>query len=124
MLINKEHFSKEGLNTIRIIKEHMNNNRPWTERWKFINESYKDVANKVHLVDPEWLTAFVDGEGSFNFDLGHSKIRDPYYVRVAANPTLEIKQSNHDSIILDLIKNNLKSGYTKGKFNPYILLLI
>lgn len=28
MLSNKEHFSKEGLDTIRVIKEHINSNRP------------------------------------------------------------------------------------------------
>lgn len=64
---------------------------------------------------PNWLQGFIDGEGSFQFRLAEQISRNTKYI--AANPTLEIAQSNHDVTILEAIKDYLDSGYVKPKFD-------
>lgn len=69
------------------------------------------------MLHPNWLQGFIDGEGSFQFDIGETRNRGKFYFRT--NPTLEISQSNHDVLLLEIIKNFMNSGYIKPKFNIY-----
>jgi len=96
----------------------MNNARPKIERWDYLNA----IRDSIKL-RPDWVQGFIDGcflkifdfFGSFQFRLAEQISRNSKYI--AANPTLEIAQSNHDVIILEAIKNFLESGYVKPKFD-------
>lgn len=90
----------------------MNNNRPKMERWQYINNLKNTSLSNLH---PNWMLGFIDGEGSFQFRLAQQVSRNSKYI--AANPTLDIAQSNHDVAILEAIKNYLDSRYVKPKFD-------
>lgn len=110
LLYNKKHYDTEGKNLLFDTKSRINNSRSNVERWEYLSVFHKDI--KLH---PNWVQGFIDGEGSFQFSLSERISRNSKYI--AANPTLEIAQSNHDVIILEAIKNFLESGYVKPKFD-------
>lgn len=115
ILIEKKHFTPEGKSMILDLKEKMNNGRPREERWIFLN-----TVNDLRVPDPNWLAGFIDGEGSFQFELAERATRNTKYIH--ANPTLQIAQSNHDVAILEMIKEYFQSGYLKPKFDTSSLL--
>lgn len=110
LLTNKWHYQPEGKQLLLDIKQGMNNARPKAERWDYLN-GLRDII-KLY---PNWVQGFIDGEGSFQFRLADQVSRNSHYI--AANPTLEIAQSNHDVVILEAILNFLDSGYVKPKFD-------
>lgn len=110
LLSNKEHYHAEGKQLLFDIKQSMNNARPKVERWEYLNS----LRNSFKL-QPNWVQGFIDGEGSFQFRLAEQISRNSKYI--AANPTLEIAQSNHDIAILEAIKEFLESGYVKPKYD-------
>lgn len=62
-----EHLTIEGINRLKIISAGMNTNRPFIDKW----EHCKNNLN-LSMFTPEWVQAFVDGEGSFQFYLGNN----------------------------------------------------
>jgi hypothetical protein len=90
----------------------MNNARPKADRWNYLNDPARPGrAGDIIKLHPNWVQGFIDGEGSFQFRLADQISRNSHYI--AANPTLEIAQSNHDVVILEAIKSFLESGYVK-----------
>lgn len=63
---------------------------------------------------PEWVQAFIDGQGSFQFLISNTTNRGKPYLQVYAR--LEIGQSNHDVKLLISIQNFFK-GYIKPKYD-------
>lgn len=112
ILENKEHFTEEGKSRIIEVKEQMNNKRSELSRWKFLMD-----LKKVNELHPNWLQGFIDGEATFQFEIGDQKNRGNTYFRT--NPTLQIAQSNHDVLLLEIIKDHLEGGYIKPKFNTH-----
>jgi hypothetical protein len=94
----------EYLENILILKNKMNSSRPYEERWNYLNEC-------TFNLEPAWIQAFVDGEGSFQCRIAEAK----NYVCV--NPTLEISQSSHDIEVLNAIKDYFGVGYLKPKYD-------
>jgi hypothetical protein len=65
----------------------------------------------------EWLQAFRDGEGTFQFLMSNSVNRGkPYLVTYS---TLEIAQSSHDIKLLEQIRLYLGAGYIKPKYDIF-----
>lgn len=87
----------------------MNSRRSFIEKWTYLSES------TISDLDPNWVQAFIDGEGSFQFGIADRISRGSSYV--ATTPTLEIAQNTHDVKVLDLIKQYFEGGYIKPKFN-------
>lgn len=87
----------------------MNSRRSFLEKWTYLSQSTLSVLN------PNWLQAFIDGEGSFQFGIADRISRGSPYV--ATTPTLEIAQNTHDVKVLDLIKQYFEAGYIKPKFD-------
>lgn len=110
ILVNKEHLTVEGKDSLIEIKNKMNNLRTKQERWEYLNS-----INNFTVPDPNWLRGFLDGEASFQFQIGERATRNTSYI--IANPTMEIAQSNHDVAVLKIIKDHLESGYLKPKFD-------
>lgn len=104
------HKDKEGMQTIISIKENMNSLRSFEERW-----NYLDKAGSPIRLNNEWVQAFIDGEGSFQFRIADAVSRGKPYVSLV--PTLEISQSNHDVKILKAFVDFFGNGYLKPKYD-------
>ena len=98
----------DNLNKILLIKSKMNKNRLYEERWNYLNKLTFDLK-------PEWVQAFIDGEGTFQCRITDVRNKEKSYICV--NPTLEIAQSSHDVEVLNGIKNFFGLGYLKPKYN-------
>ena len=93
---------------ILAIKNTMNKSRSFKERWYYL--SSKDI-----YITPEWLQAFIDGEGSFQCSILNTTNQNKPYLNV--NLTLEIAQSSHDIKVLSAIRNYFAIGYLKPKYD-------
>lgn len=109
MLKDGLHLNEEGMNNIFSVKENMNSKRSFEERW-----NYLDKAGPITL-NNEWVQAFIDGEGSFQFRIADAVSRGKPYVSL--NPTLEIGQSNHDIKLLKAFVDFFANGYLKPKYD-------
>lgn len=101
--------NKLDLDEIISIKNNMNSKRPYAERWTFYDNKGKIVLNN------EWLQAFIDGEGSFQFNISKTVNRNKSYT--AYIPTLSISQSSHSVKILKAIIDFFAIGYLKPKYD-------
>lgn len=106
---NKQHLNPKVLEDILLIKKNMNSLRSFEERWYFLKKSEPIKLNN------EWVQAFVDGEGSFQFRIANAMSRGKPYI--ALTPTLEIAQSNHDVGILSAFVLFFGNGYIKPKYD-------
>lgn len=98
-----------NIERIEAIVGNMNSRRSFLEKWAHLSKSLLTALN------PHWIQAFIDGEGSFQFGIADRISRGSKYV--ATTPTLEIAQNTHDVKVLDLIKQYFEAGYIKPKFN-------
>lgn len=105
LLIEK---NPNNLKEILFIKSKINKNRLYEERWNYLNGLTFDLK-------PEWVQAFIDGEGTFQCRIADVTNEGRNYVSV--NPTLEIAQSSHDVEVLNAIKNFFGLGYLKPKYD-------
>lgn len=103
------HLNEEGMKKIKLIKENMNSLRSFDDRW-----NYLDQAEPI-ILSNEWVQAFIDGEGSFQFRIADAVSRGKPYVSL--NPTLEIGQSNHDIKLLKAFVDFFGHGYLKPKYD-------
>jgi len=108
LLKDKEHFKYEGIQKLKLIKSTMNKARSFEDKYNFC------ISNKVNL-DPCWLQGFIDGEGSFQCEIGLDKRRNSS--KSVINFSLQIKQNSHDVAVLNAIKEYFNSGYLKPKYN-------
>lgn len=90
------------------IKESMNSKRSFEQRWLYLN-------NKTIKLFPEWIQAFIDGEGCFQCTIGNHKNRNKYILSIVI--TLEIAQHTHDVRLLEAIKSYFDQGYLKPKYD-------
>ena len=86
----------------------MNKSRSYEERWNYLK-------NKEFNLTPEWIQAFIDGEGTFQCRIAETLSRGNTYI--AVNPTLEIAQKSHDVFVLNAIIKYLDIGYLKPKYD-------
>lgn len=93
-----------NIDLILSIKKNMNKRRSYEERWTYLSK-------KSFELQPEWVQAFIDGEGSFQCGISNMK------KTMKIDPTLEIAQSSHDAKVLEAIKNYLSAGYLKPKYD-------
>ena len=95
LIYSKQHLDKKVKDDILLIKNNMNSLRSFEQRWEFFQKS-----KPIKLAN-EWVQGFIDGEGSFQFNISHTKNRGKPYISLSA--TLEIAQSNHDVGILNAL---------------------
>jgi hypothetical protein len=109
LMKDKQHLNPKVKEEIVLIKNNMNSLRSFEERWNYLKNS-----EPIKLCS-EWIQAFVDGEGSFQYGISNTVNRGKPYI--ALSPTLEIAQSNHDVAILNAIKEFFGCGYLKPKYD-------
>lgn len=103
------HLKKEYQEIILAIKDNMNSKRYFEERWNFF-----DTIEPIELAS-EWVQAFIDGEGSFQFGISDAISRGKPYV--ALTPTLSVRQSSHDIRLLKALISFFGCGYLKPKYD-------
>lgn len=109
LMKDKLHLNKEVMYGILLLKSKMNSLRSFEERWNYL-KNFEDIK-----LNNEWVQAFVDGEGSFQFGIANAMSRGKPYI--ALTPTLEIAQSNHDVGILNAFVQFFGCGYLKPKYD-------
>lgn len=109
LMKDKLHLDKDIQKKILLIKDNMNSLRNFEERWNFIKNS------EPILLSNEWVQAFIDGEGCFQFGISKTVNRGKPYV--ALTPTLEVAQSNHDVGVLNALIQYFGHGYLKPKYD-------
>jgi hypothetical protein len=115
LLKEKLYLSKEGnlayktIEEILSLKNNMNSLRSFEERWNYL-ESCQPIK-----LNNEWVQAFIDGEGSFQFGITNTVNRGKPYL--ALTHTLEIAQSNHDILLLNAFIQFFGCGYLKPKYD-------
>lgn len=105
-MINKEHLEIEGINKILEEKKTLNNKRSLLERWEYC------YLNKDDSLNPNWVTGFTDGEGTFSFYVGHQKNNSKTLILDAE---YSLSQETHDRIVLDRIVSFFNCGYVRPK---------
>lgn len=83
--------------------------RTFEERWNYLKSSEPIKLNN------EWVQAFIDGEGCFQFGIVNTTNRGKPYL--ALNPTMEVAQSSHDVSILKAFVDFFGCGYLKPKYD-------
>lgn len=86
----------------------MNTNRSFEERWNYLNSLELNLQ-------PEWVQAFIDGEGSFQVRIAEHMNRGKPLLSIAF--TLEIAQHTHDVKLLDAIRLYFGHGFLKPKYD-------
>lgn len=107
LMRNKKHFTIEGIERLKSIKSNMNKARSWKDKFHY-------CWNNEIVLKPNWIQGFIDGEGSFQCEMGFPKRKNS---RVNINFSLQIKQSSHDVAILYAIRNFFQCGFLKPKVN-------
>ena len=71
------------------------------------NHSFKEKqTNKGLVINPLWLTGFIDGEGSFHISIYKNKNK----VGWAVKPEFEIRLHARDKVLLEEIQNYFQVG--------------
>lgn len=108
ILLFKNQSRLKNKDQIVKLKEGMNKGRSFDSRWSRFN-------NIIPEIQPMWLQAFIDAEGSFQFNMSQTVNRKkPCRV---ANPTLEIGQNSHDVLVLAAIKRYFGLGCIKPSYD-------
>lgn len=110
MMSNKEHLTIQGYEKILALYSTMNKNRSFEEKFNFL-------AEKSFTINKDWLTGFIDAEGTFYCYI-EKQVEAPEAI-VKKIPkitnTLEIAQSSHELPLLKAIITFLELGYLKPK---------
>ena len=108
LLLNEGENNLSNLDAILSMKKGMNRGRVYDARWNYLKDKTFDLK-------PEWVQAFIDGEGTFQCRIADVVNRGNIYISV--NPTLEIAQNSHDVFVLNAIIKFFGIGYLKPKYN-------
>lgn len=110
MLKKGNHLQEISVKKIISIKDRMNNKRPYEERWNYFFSKKKQI-----ILNKEWVQAFIDGEGSFQFNIVNTFNRKKPYIAYIS--TLSISQSSHSVKLLKAIIDFFGFGYLKPKYD-------
>lgn len=110
ILEKKEHLTNEGIEKIKLIVSKMNTLRTFEDKYNYLNSLSFNI-------NPHWLQGFIDGEGTFYNYIPEQKGK--YQI---CDSSLEIGQSNHDVLVLLLIKSFFNGGYLKPKYDIFNIM--
>ena len=93
-----EHLSLNGINKIINLKTLMNKNRSFEELFNYF-------SLKTIKLNPFWVQAFVDAEGTFG-----TLITKTVTGKIVTRNRLSVSQSTHDYAVLKALKDFFKAG--------------
>jgi len=116
IIINKEHLTKEGLDKLIQIKCSMNKGLPSElvvafPQIKNLRSVIIKEAEPNKILDPNWLSGFASGEGSFQVDIKKNKTGYEVVLRFS------IGQQARDEQLLRSIIDYLNCGRVQKKIN-------
>ena len=108
LIINKDHLTIEGLNQIINIKASMNTGLSQNLKSNF---NLTVPANRPLIItdkisDPQWVTGFVNGEGTFDIKIYKSKTNSGYAVQLR----FRIPQHERDTKLIEVLTKYFGSG--------------
>lgn len=106
------HHTKEGIAAILAIKAQMNKSRTFIEKWEYM------LTQLPLLLDPNWISAFIDGEGSFYIELADRGANTRTNTYIACHGTLSIAQNAHDIQVLAAIRDYFNALGGKATLKP------
>jgi LAGLIDADG endonuclease len=123
IMTKKEHLSIEGLHKIINIKASMNLglSENLKSEFKNINPIDRPIINIKNINHPNWITGFVNGEGTFDVKIYKSNTKIGFAVQLR----FRIPQHERDIKLIELIKKYFGSGsIEKHKKFPAVTLVI
>jgi hypothetical protein len=123
IMFNKDHLFIEGLQQIINIKASMNLGLSDIIKSDFNNiiPVERPIILITNIPDPNWISGFVTGEGSFDVSIKQSKNKIGYQVLLR----FRISQHQRDIKLIELIINYLGSGkIEKDSRHPVVSLKI
>lgn len=112
MKVEEAHKSVDGINKIIAIKQHMNKEHTYDQKWNYL------LSQQPIVLDPNWVSAFVDGEGSFYIELVDRGANTRTNTYVACYGQLSIAQNSHDILVLDALKQFFDKLGGKSTLKP------
>ena len=108
LMNNKTHLSIQGLNQIINIKASMNLGLSQIIKLNFSNivPVNRPCINTNNIPDPQWVTGFVNGEGTFDIKIYKSKTNTGYAVQLR----FRIAQHERDVKLIEVLSNYFESG--------------
>lgn len=103
-------LSQSEIDFIQNLISQMNNKRSERERAHFISHHTIEI-------DPQWIAGFTDGEAHYQYAIASRHTRKSHYLSCEA--TFEIKQSYHDVLLLEAIRQSLGHGYISPKTKTF-----
>jgi len=101
---NKEHLTLEGIEKLKCLAKSMNTGRSFEDKFDFCKSYYPTMP-----INPQWVLGFVDGEGSFGFQIS-TKNKNVYML-----PSFSIVQNTHDVFLLKKIQDFFNCGLIHPK---------
>jgi hypothetical protein len=121
---NKDHLIKEGLLQIINIKASMNLGLSDIIKYNFNNIIPVDrpIIKTDNILDPNWITGFVNGEGSFDIKIYSSKTK----IKQAVQLRFRIPQHERDAKLIELLIKYFGSGIKEKhtKFPAVTLVIV
>jgi hypothetical protein len=108
IMTKKEHLSIEGLHKIINIKASMNLGLSEILKSEFnnINPIDRPIINNKNIKNPNWITGFVNGEGTFDVKIYKSLTKIGFGIQLR----FRIPQHDRDIKLIELIKKYFGSG--------------
>ena len=128
-ILDKAHLTIEGLQKIFNIKASLNNGLSdvvlsalhASPEFKIIRPVYRGVVIPENISDPNWITGFVNGEGTFDVKIYTSKTK----IGKAVQLRFRISQHERDIKLMELLINYLGCGQIeKHSKNPAVALVV
>jgi LAGLIDADG endonuclease len=124
LIINKNHLTIEGIHQIINIKASMNTGLSQIVKLNFshiipVNRSF---INTYNIPDPQWITGFVNGEGTFDLKIYKSKTNIGYAVQLR----FRITQHDRDTKLIEVLKRYFDSGVIEKhtQFSAVTLVIV
>jgi LAGLIDADG endonuclease len=121
LINNKDHLTKEGLIKIINLKASMNLGISDIVKSNFNNTDpvERPIIKIDNIIDPHWVTGFVNGEGSFDIKIYSSKTK----IKQAVQLRFRIPQHERDTKLIDILIKYFDSG-TKEKHTKFPLITL
>jgi hypothetical protein len=122
-LMNKSaHLTTNGIQKIINFKASMNLGISDIIKSEFstINPIQRPIINSTTILDPQWVSGFVSGDGNFDAGIRESKNKIGYKVYLRFRITQHIK----DTKLLELIINYLGAGRLEKDLNASVVNLV
>lgn len=124
LIINKAHLTNEGFNKILNIRASINTGISQIVKSNFSNivPVNRPIITTNIIPDPQWISGFVSGEGTFDIKIYNSKTNTGYAVQLR----FRIPQHERDTKLIEVLSNYFGSAVIEKhtKFPAVTLVIV